>query len=254
MKTIIANIIFHLRNIIFFELRFFYIKYFIQSKYQFPSDLSICITTNKTNWKKTIPPLLNSLLKVGIPENKIYVFEGGHAHTEKLDNYNYNHFKLEHNSFDLTALIAILELNIKSPYWFLLHDTSIVLPNFINQLVLNNYNKFDTLQIKEFPSMNIGIYNGEFLNKNKNFIIEEKNIDYSNVGLQNAKSRGVENEDKVFKLSSNSSIFQRSKFAYQEKDNVIYLGQKRRREVYLDSGIVKYKANFKRSDNYVINL
>lgn len=237
-----------------FFIRFIFVAKIKRYKASWPEDLSICISTNKNNWKKSSPALIRSLKIANVPLQKIFVFEGGHNTNEKIENLDYNHYRVNHNSFDLTALISVLELNLNSPYWFLLHDTIEILPNFINQILSTHYKKFDTVQIKDYPSMNIGLYKHDFLGEKCHVILEEKNLNYSEEGLQLAKSRAVKLEDKLFKLSTKSHVYSRTNISTQVKRNINYHGQKRIREIYLNSGIIKYKANYQIADVYHINI
>ena len=86
-----------------------YFSYLFNRRLKF----DICITTAKGYADKTLKNLIPSLVKYGIPYQNIYVFEGGYYENKQMTNVPYHHYLVNHNSFDLTCFISILELNIK---------------------------------------------------------------------------------------------------------------------------------------------
>jgi hypothetical protein len=218
------------------------------------NDISICISTTKGYAEKTIPKLIQDLTKNKIPLNKIFVFEGGYNFNKKNDSVNYNHYFVAHNSFDLTALISILELNIEADNWLLLHDTLEFDNTFKYKFYTINTQKNDCMPLRKFPSMNIGIYNSNYIKDNKDFILSIKNIDYSENSLQKFKALGVDNEDYLFKNTKNKKIIHEKLFVLHKIKEVIYNNNNRILEFYPQLGLKKYKANFKKQEIYTIKL
>lgn len=93
--------------------------------------IQIAITSHKSSYEKCAIPLVKSFLSSGIELNKISVFAGGYDN--KSSNIDLCRiYKTNHNSYDHTAIIEIIENNIYSDYWFILHDTCIADDNFKN--------------------------------------------------------------------------------------------------------------------------
>lgn len=217
-------------------------------------NINICISTTKGYAVKTIPKLIQDLTKNRIPLNKIYVFEGGYNFNKKNDLVNYHHYFVDHNSFDLTALISILELNIEADNWLLLHDTLEFDSSFRYKFFTISLQENDCMPLRKFPSMNIGIYNSNYIKENKDFILSIKNIDYCENSLQKFKALGVDNEDYLFKKTKNKKIIHEKLFILHKIKSVIYNNNKRILEYYPQLGLKKYKANFKKQEVYTIKL
>ena len=159
--------------------------------------MKFTISSHKDYISTTERPLIDSLLNCGIDINDIYVFVGGYDINQgyKKISPDYNKFSAPHNSIDFTGLISILEMNIKSDYWFLLHDTSYVGGNFFNEIKKYNYTNKDTVALTFDTSMNIGAYKWEYLLNKRDEILTYKNNDNTFAGLQSYKRKLIENED-----------------------------------------------------------
>ena len=104
--------------------------------------------------------ILPSLVDSGININDIYIFVGGYDSDygyNKLSD-SINKYSAPHNSLDFTGLISVIEMNIESDYWFLLHDTLYVGPNFNKVVKEFNYENVDYVALTFDTSMNIGAY------------------------------------------------------------------------------------------------
>ena len=210
-----------------FRIVSYRLKYLIKKENK---KINICISTTKGYSEKTIPLLLNE---------------------------KYNHYHVDHNSFDLTALISLIELKNdlgESDFWLLLHDTVRLTKNFkylFNSLNTKNY---DCLPLRNFPSMNIGVYSINYLAKNSNYLIQFKNQNYSVVGLQNCKLKAIHEEDYLFKNTTNRININSDIERFEKSKNITYFGKQRKEEFYPQLGILKYKANYKFSEVWSIDL
>ena len=160
-------------------------------------NVKICVSSCKSYAPKTIPVLKNSLLESGVLEDDILIVEGGHSIRTTL---NANHICVTHNSFDFTSLIEILESNIVSDFWLLLHDTCRVGKDFISYIQKIDLSYEKSSLCFGLPSMSIGIYSYPYLLKHKDLILSFKNEDYTPEGLRLAKIKAIEGEDIIFKL------------------------------------------------------
>jgi hypothetical protein len=237
---------------IYYQLFFFiiYIRYFFVK----PKDIAIAVTTSKNYFDKTIPKLIKRFSELGFDLNKVYVFEGGYKKNEKIEK-TFNHYRVDHNSFDLTALISILDLKIDNEkHWLLLHDTLHIKKSFKYIIATINPDLYDCMPLRDGQSMNIGIYSHDFIIKNEDYIVSVKNMDYSTEGIQKSKYRGVLEEDYLFKNSKNSKIINKILYFSEHVESESYFGTIRSKETYPQLGIVKYKANFKKADNWIVDL
>lgn len=227
-----------------------YYRYYFGKK----NNISIAITSSINYFEKTIPLLIDDLTKNGVELNDIYVFVGGYDKNEKVE-CEFNLYRVQHNSFDLTALISIVELKIdKVDHWLLLHDT-IRLNNVFFYIYKGlNPKNFDCLPLRKCPSMNIGLYSMDFLKKNTDYLFEIKNTDYSIEGIQKSKYRAVLEEDYLFKNTENKRYINKYLIYKEEKKQELYFGNMRKKETYPQLGIIKYKANYELKTNWIIDL
>jgi len=73
--------------------------------------IQIAITSHKSSYEKCAIPLVKSFLSSGIELNKIFVFVGGYDNrSSNIDLCRI--YKTNHNSYDHTAIIEIIENNI----------------------------------------------------------------------------------------------------------------------------------------------
>ncbi len=242
-----------LSNVIYFlRLPFYYVP---SRRNTFPTDLKICISTHINYSEKSLPKLINSLKRAKVPSSQIYIFEGGHiVNNKEINKEGMVCFKVNYNSFDITSLIGILENNLTSNGWFLLHDTVTVLPCFTRLINRVDWRRFDTVQIKEMSSMNIGIYKGNYLRIYSNDILKFKNFDYSAVAIQRHKVIAIDFEDFLFKKSTNNFILKTNLINYFVHNNINYCGSRRRRETFMNIGIVKFKANYTAKHEYRVTV
>ena len=81
---------------------------------------------------------------------------------------------VEHNSYDHTGLIEILEGNHSSDYWFSSHDTCIAGNDFVS--FLNNYKpKKDYVSMTDMGWLNMGLFKNTYLERNRKYILSLKN-------------------------------------------------------------------------------
>ena len=143
--------------------------------------------------------IMPSLVDSGININDIYIFVGGYDSDygyNKLSD-SINKYSAPHNSLDFTGLISVIEMNIESDYWFLLHDTLYVGPNFNKVVKEFNYENVDYVALTFDTSMNIGAYKWSYIQKRKYEILKYKND--NNNDLQLFKRKLINEEDVFIK-------------------------------------------------------
>jgi hypothetical protein len=173
-------------------------------------DFKYCISTNKHYSKKTLPIIIESLFANNISPQQIVIFEGGHKNPSQTKYKGITLFKSIYSSFEFTALIEIVNKQITSDYCFLLHDTckagtmfKTLLQKNIDEVVIPNNAK--KLALKPTPSMNIGLYQYDYLIKHAKEIMAFANIDNSQIALNKVKYKTIEEEDFLFNLNDETN-------------------------------------------------
>jgi hypothetical protein len=172
------------------------------------SKLNIVINSYKDN-DVSLKKLISSIKKSpNYKKYSIYVFIGGYYNSytnEKSYDENITFIKCNHNSIDFTGLIGILEnFTENDEYYFYLHDTCIAGPDFINNLSKIDLNNASSLRLREFPSMNIGIYSNKVIQNSKPILNQLKNTDPEKT--QEYKKMGVDMEDIIFKQDNSNKL------------------------------------------------
>jgi len=178
---------------------------------------------------------------------QIIIMVGGYY---DIDNYeieiidNLKYIKCNHNSIDFTGLITLMELyhSNESEYYFYMHDTCKVGPNFFKKLAAIDLTDISTIRINGWCSMNIGIYSQKKINEFKNFLLTKKNTDETRV--LEFKSVNPQ-EDYIFHNDSNNKTLE-NYYSTHHTEPVDYYktGTMRVVEYYPHIDIYKIKANW----------
>ena len=219
-------------------------------------EIKVAVATNINFYKLSLPIIIESLLSCGIEKSQIYIFNAGFSEdkTEEIDGIT--HYYLSHNSYEYSALIEIVEKQLISEYWFLIHDTCKVGPKFKELLYNIPDSKAEKLAIKNSPAMSIGSYRYDYLLSLSDKLLSIKNTDYSEGSLQKWKSWGVLNEDFIlWKSTPQPLIYNDNKnwniVAYE---NWYGTNTTRRTEYYPSLDIFKNKSNWGQSSNMTISI
>jgi hypothetical protein len=219
--------------------------------------IKIAIASNKNFHHLTLPIIIKSLIDVDIKPEDIHVFIAGYDEYsfEIIDKIHYH--KLNHNSYEYSPLIEIVEKEIQSEYWFLIHDTCRVGPRFKQLLYEIPSINPSKIALRSSPSMSIGLYNYQYLMSLKDIIVTIKNTDYSEESMMHWKRWGVPNEDWILWLHPPSPIVYGGYTACEvvNYENWYGTGINRRTEYYPVLDLYKNKSNWGQTgDQMVINL
>jgi hypothetical protein len=218
------------------------------------SNVKFCISSHVSFYEKTYPILIPTLLGSGVPPNDIYFFVGGYSSYNKIEDPNgINVYEVNHNSIDFTALISVMELNIYSPYWFLLHDTTYVGPNFYKNIINYDYKNKPAVSLIYDVGMNIGAYSWELLNNNLEKLLSFKNTDYSEEKIQYYKKLGVPNEDWLMNENKHNCYCIKPREIVYGVD-IYNTNTPRIIEIFEELDLFKVKANWRRKEKYEIKL
>ena len=208
--------------------------------------IKIAIASNKNFKEKSLPVILPSLLNAGVERDSIHVFIGGYNEYKYEIRSDIHFYELDHNSYEYSPLIEICDKKIESEYWFLIHDTCKVGPDFKTKLFSIPNHLPDKIAMKSTPCMSIGLYKYQYLLSVKDKLMSIKNTDYSAASMNKWKDWGVWNEDYVmFKVGSQPCIYP-SHIPMESKgyDNWYNTCTDRIVEYYPSLDLYKNKANW----------
>lgn len=188
---------------------------------------------------------------------EIVVCIGGYYDNKDYEiskNENVTIIKCNHNSIDLTGLITLYELykdDIHEHYLYL-HDTCKVGDNFYKKLSKISLENVSTIRINKGPSMNIGIYSQQIINKYSDFLIANKNVKESEI--MRFKSLNIKYEDYIFKSDKNNIVLDNyNGHNYTGPTDYYGSGVMRIVEYYPNLDLFKIKANWGGSKNWVLD-
>ena len=151
---------------------------------------------------------------------------------------------------DFTGLISVIEMDIQSDFWFLLHDTCYVGKNFYNTVKNFNYENVNYVALTFDTSMNMGSYKWSYIQEKKEQILSYKNINEDN--LQTFKKRLIDNEDVFIKPKIHSYCNDKRKtegpFDYYQTNTLRII------EYFPNIDLYKIKANWEIKPIYEIKL
>lgn len=216
--------------------------------------IKIAVSSNKNFCNSSLPILLPTLEAAGIDKDIVHVFIGGYSEYKCIKNYGYITHYLDHNSYEYAPLIEICDKNIESEYWFLLHDTCKVGPNFKKLLFNIPSSMPDKIAMKPMPCMSMGLYKYEYLQKVKSKLMAIKNKDYSEKSMNYWKDWGVWNEDYIlFRTNPQPLIYPASSYIEDKGINNWYnTNTIRKVEYYPSLDVYKNKANWGQTNNNIM--
>jgi hypothetical protein len=135
------------------------------------------------------------------PDTDVLVVVGGHdgADYDFTTDANVTTVRAPHNSIDFTAMIAMLDRpELARDQFFYMHDTCVAGPEFLARVRALDLSGAATASFP-FPSMNIGLYTREALERSRDAILALKNPDVSLEAALRFKRIGVDAEDLVFR-------------------------------------------------------
>ena len=193
-------------------------------------NFKIVITSHIKSYQTTVPLLINSLTRNNFDSEKILLVIGGNENKSESTYLNCQTVFVDHNSFDHTGLIEILEGKHKSDYWFSSHDTCIAGPNFIR--FLRNYKpKKDYVSMTEMGWLNMGLFKNSYLERNKEYIFSLKNC---------SKIRAILSE-RVFTRLEDYDYFIRDNNCIRSLENENIYNDDKKRNVLYFKGLDFYK-------------
>lgn len=185
-------------------------------------NFKIVISSHINSYQKIAPLFIESLLRVGLSPKKVLLVVGGNNSKSKSSFLNCEAVFVDHNSYDHTGLIEVIEGNHKSDYWFASHDTCIAGTDFIN--FLQKYKpKKDYVSMTDMGWLNMGLFKNSYLDRNKDYILSLKNCSKIRAILSERVYTRLEDFDffvpdsNCIRMLENENIYKDNK-----KRNVLY--------------------------------
>jgi len=219
--------------------------------------IKVCVNSTKDFSEKTLPIIIPSLIEAGINPEDIFVFEGGHYERLVIKKDTYTLIQTDNNTIDFTALIDIVENKLESDYWFYIHDTCKVGPQFKKLLYNIPESLPDKIALTPIYSMNIGLYKYQYLMKHRDRLLKIKNKDYSREGIQKSKMWGIHYEDYILHglQDSTPNIYNLDishKPVILNERNWYNTDVKRRTEYHANLDLYKSKSNFSGPKDWMV--
>ena len=174
--------------------------------------IKLVINSHRKN-KVALDHLIQS---IGLSANhllfKCIIVIGGY---HELQDYNVTKennitwIKSNTNSIDYNGLIALSDLYAHETdnYYFYLHDTSRVGPNFFNILLGIQTEGVTSIMMMVLYSMNMGIYSQTIINEFRDYLGKFKNIN-PNTNIVRLKVLMAKDEDYIFKNDPHCFVYQ----------------------------------------------
>jgi len=173
----------------------------------------------------------------GYYDNKEYI-------TKNEIDKNIKYIQCNHNSIDFTSFIALTEIDEyynSDNYYFYMHDTCRIGPNFYKKINID-ISSISSAKIHGKYSMNIGIYSQKIINQFKDFLLTKKNTDDSK--CMDFKTINY-NEDHIFHNDPNNILLENySQWLYKGPLDYYNTGTMRIIEYYPNVDLYKIKANW----------
>jgi hypothetical protein len=214
--------------------------------------IKIAVNSNKKYFGSTYNEVVDGLVESGVNREDIYFFVGGYEKYDLFVDDGVNVYKCDNNSIDFTCLIGIVELDLKSDHWFVIHDTVFIGKEFYSKI--KDFDK-DQLATPIYVGMssNMGMYSDKLIQEKKQSILDKKNIDYSEQSIQNYKKLNVKWEDFLINEYKSKAYCKEAPVTHGPSD-VYGNGVQRIIEYHECIDLYKIKANWHLRDSYEVNL
>lgn len=196
-------------------------------------DFKIVISSYKTSYETTAKLLIESLVNNNFPKSQILLVIGGYENKSEITYQDVRTIKVNHNSYDHTGLIEIIENKHESDYWFSTHDTCVAGSDFINFIIQFKHKK-DYTSITDMGWLNMGMFHKNYLKRNSDYILSMKNC---------SKIRAILSERVFTRLENYDYYIPDYECIRSLEDQNIYKDNKKRNVLYFKNiDLYKYQS------------
>ena len=233
----------------------------------FYRSTAVIVNSCMKYYKTTLPPLIESAKKAGIPLRNLYISVAD-ADENSIDQSNgytliFTRFVMDGTySYFLQTSEGLAELT-KYTHFFLTHDTSIFLEQFWKNIQEHSKKCSSYIKMEELTSKSIGFFNVDWILKNKKEVLSYfcntdssllwnyktgKNVPFEDkiLSLPNIYFRHI-NEDQMFDYDGPNQKPLGDVFKNDIKRYIVHQYSSeidRLANVYEDPGLIKFQANF----------
>jgi hypothetical protein len=205
--------------------------------------IKFAIATVSHYMEKTLPILIDSLLKNGIDRDNIHVFvnDSDCNKDEILDDIHY-HYNKGLSYFEWICPKLILERNLKSDWWFLLHDTVKFGPGMKEKLytTLENNHSINIIKLTPHHSNSIGMLRQSIFDNHLEFFSDKLNQLDTFTDMIERKIWCIQNENQYLHIET-FSYFQPDEVKHQPSQT--QYGVNRLVEYFYGIDMYKFKKN-----------
>lgn len=188
---------------------------------------------------------VSSFEAVGVPGEDVHVFVGGSGrdgYSPLTSSYYCATHAVPHDSFDFTAMISVLDLDLEAEAWMFVHDTVTVNETFKSILDAGMGGENVLALTDDGPSMNMGAFSWSKLASLRGDLQRFRNA---------SKSECVRFEDVYL---AGAKAMNSTRRTVRGPEDVYGTGTPRIVEYYPDVGLHKYKANWNIRETYCLDL
>lgn len=213
-------------------------------------SIGYIVSTNIMYMDVTLPKLLASMEKIGIPHSDVVIFVGRHGHyLDKRLDHCYRHVYLPYGGFEKTALIGATEVDLPFSHAFLLHDTCVVGERF-HERIQNGTNLDADVTSTNNALCDFGAYRVAFLKHIAPYLHRLKDM---------TKHTAIAEEGAIYRQHMGIT----AEYPHNGRECEIIghadpykTGVARMIEYYPAIDMYKYKANYGQTNqsNYIVNI
>lgn len=138
------------------------------------SALRFAIASHKSDVETTVPLLVRSLVQDnGVDPSQIHVVAGGYEEPGAFDLAGARVHCVQHNSFDHTALIDVLERGVPGAWWFNLHATTKAGPEFVRKVLEHGFG-VEHFAVMASGWLNMGLFSRSYLERIRDYVLALK--------------------------------------------------------------------------------
>jgi hypothetical protein len=215
--------------------------------------IKIAVNSNKKFVDKTYDIVIDGLVKSGVKNEDIHFFVGGYDEYKSYLVDGVNFHECDNNSIDFTCLIGIVELNLESDFWFVIHDTVLIGPDFYSKISVFDENQL-AVPLTNTMSCNMGMYSDKLIKQNKQSILDKKNKDYSPESIQLYKKMNIMWEDFLLNQFKYNPYARELPIVDEVPKDIYGNGTLRRIEYYKCVDLYKIKSNWIEKETYELEL
>jgi hypothetical protein len=191
----------------------------------------------------TLPILFASMKKNNIPNNQIFVFVNEAENDDIITKDGVTYYNSSDRTyFEWIIPKLILQNNLQSDWWFLLHDTVILGDTFFEKVSAHENNNAKLIMMSSVMSNNMGMVKQEVFDIHRGYFEYELNDLNKNVDALSRKLWVIRHENDYLKIDPSRMVFYNDD-RYENMTMQQYIGSNRYVEYFPNIDLYKMKKN-----------